>query len=499
MLRPMTRQVSTAIVGAGFGGIAAAAALKQQGQDDLVILERGHQVGGVWRANTYPGIACDVPSHLYSLSFAPNPRWTRRFSPGSEIQAYLENVVRRFDLGRHLRFGSDVERATFDDSGRWRLELGDGSEVEAEMLIAACGQLTRPEIPDIPGLGNFKGEIFHSAHWPEKPLDPKSRVAVLGTGASSIQFAPAIAPEVEQLTVFQRSAPWIVPKSDKPYAARTKDLYERAPWLQRAIRETWWAALEACVPVFTRRPTALATAVTVPFRAMSTVHRAVQLRGDRELMDATSPDYPLGCKRILLTSEWYPMLRRPNVDLVTTPIQEVVEDAVVTSDGVRRPADTIIFGTGFTATEFLAPMEVQGRDGIALGEAWKDGAEAYLGMTVPGFPNMFLLYGPNTNHGTGSALALLEAQAGYVVGASQLLASGAVDRLEVRQGVHDAFQGWLQERLRDSVWTSCSSWYVTESGRVTNNWPGTQTQYRRLTARCHPADYLTEAPTPAVV
>jgi cation diffusion facilitator CzcD-associated flavoprotein CzcO len=253
------------------------------------------------------------------------------------------------------------------------------------------------------------------------------------------------------------------------------------------------------VPVFTRRPGALAKAITVPFRALSAIQRAVQLRGDRRLIAATSPDYPLGCKRILLTSDWYPMLRRPNVELVTSPIREVVSDAIVTEDGMRRPIDTIIFGTGFTATEFLAPMEVRGRDGAALTDAWRDGAEAYLGITVPNFPNMFLLYGPNTNHGTGSALALLEAQAGYVADAVGLLASGAASRLEVRRQVHEAFRQELQERLGVSVWASCSSWYVTESGRVTNQWPGTQTEYRRRTARVDPADYLTEAPTPAAV
>ena len=499
MLSGMPRSVSTAIIGAGFGGIAAAAALKRQGQEDFVMLERGDRVGGVWRANTYPGIACDVPSHLYSLSFAPKADWTRRFSPGAEIQAYLEEVVRRLDLGRHLRFQSDVERATFDDSGRWRLELSGGEELEAEVLVTACGQLTRPAIPDISGLASFEGEMFHSAHWPDRSPESLGRVAVLGTGASAIQFVPAVAPRVEHLTVFQRSAPWVIPKSDKPYSARTKRLYKRAPWLQRAIRETWWAGMEGLVPVFTRRPGPLAKAITVPFRAMSALHRAIQLRGNRRLIAATEPDYPLGCKRILITSEWYPTLLRPNVELVTKGIREVVPDAVVTDDGVRHPVDTIIFGTGFTATQFLAPMEVRGRDGTSLNEVWRDGAEAYLGMAVPGFPNFFVLYGPNTNHGTGSALALLEAQAGYVGDAVRMLATGAANRLEVRQEVHDAFRHELDERLHDSVWATCSSWYVTESGRVTNNWPGTQTEYRRRTAHLNPADYLTEAPTPAVV
>jgi cation diffusion facilitator CzcD-associated flavoprotein CzcO len=489
----MPRTVSTAIVGAGFGGVAAAAALRRQGQSDIVILERGDRVGGVWRANTYPGIACDVPSNLYSLSFAPNPRWSRRFSPGEEIQEYLEDLVRRLDLERHLRLGADVVRAAFDeDRGRWRIELGDGDEVEAEVLVTACGQLTRPAIPDLPGMGDFEGEIFHSAHWPEGRMLDGARVAVIGTGASAIQFVPEIAPRVENMTIFQRSAPWIIPKNDKPYARSTKRLYAHVPILQRIAREILWAMLEGIVPVFTRRPGAVGAAISAQFRAISELQRSIQLRGDRRLMAATRPDYPVGCKRVLLSSDWYPALRRENVDLVTAPIREVVSDGVVTEGGTRHPVDTIVFGTGFTATEFLAPMEVRGRDGVTLAEAWRDGAEAYLGMTIPGFPNLFLLYGPNTNHGTGSALELIETQAGYVADAVRMLADAEAERLEVRRDVHEAFQRELGDRLRDSVWVACSSWYVTESGRVTNNWPGSQTEYRRRAGRLDPADYLLE-------
>jgi cation diffusion facilitator CzcD-associated flavoprotein CzcO len=496
----MPRQVSTAIVGAGFGGVAAAIELKRRGQDDVVILERGDRLGGVWRANTYPGIACDVPSHLYSLSCAPNARWTRRFSPGVEIQAYLEDVARRFDVARHVRLNADVVRASFDDgSGRWQVETADGERIEAEVLITACGQLTRPAIPDLPGLGEFRGEVFHSAHWPGDTMLEGRRVAVVGTGASAIQFVPAIAPHVAHMTVFQRSAPWVLPKSDKAYAPSTRRLYAHVPLLQRAIRKLWWALMESIVPAFTRRPTPVAKVVTAPLRAMSTLNRLVQLRGDRRLFAATTPDYSLGCKRVLITSEWFPTLLRDNVDLVTTPISEITSDAVVTADGARHQVDTIVFGTGFTATEFLAPMEVRGRDGLALTEAWRDGAEAYLGISVPGFPNMFMLYGPNTNHGTGSALHLIETQAAYAADAARMLGAGEAEQLEVRREVHDAFQRELAERLSDCVWADCSSWYVTESGRITNQWPGTQTEYRRRAARLDPADYVTAAPAEVAV
>jgi cation diffusion facilitator CzcD-associated flavoprotein CzcO len=491
----MSNRVSVAIVGGGFGGVAAAVELRRRGIDDFLILERGDRLGGVWRANTYPGAACDVPSHLYSLSFAPHHGWSRRFSPGEEIQAYLESVARRFGVFEKARFGCDVERAVFDEeAGRWRLEVAGGEEVDTEMLITACGQLTRPSIPDVPGLGRFKGTMFHSAHWDHDHDVTGRRVAVLGTGASAIQFVPAIAPKVERLTVFQRSAPWVLPKSDREYPERTKRLHARVPGLTRLWRRGWWAWMESLVPMFTRRPPRIARAMTAFYRTLSNLHRAAQLRGDRRLLAATRPNYAIGCKRVLITSEWYPTLRRENVDLVSEQIREVVSDGIVTADGRHHPVDTILFGTGFTATEFLAPMEVEGRDGHSLAKEWARGAEAYLGITVPGFPNMFLLYGPNTNHGTGSAIELIEAQARYAADAARLLAAGAAERLEVRREVHDAFARELRERLGSSVWATCSSWYVTAEGRVTNQWPGTQTEYRRRTRAVALGDYHVGAP-----
>jgi cation diffusion facilitator CzcD-associated flavoprotein CzcO len=491
----VARSVSVAIVGAGFGGIAAAVALKEQGVEDLVVLERGDRVGGVWRANTYPGLACDVPSHLYSFSFAPNPRWSRRYSPREDIQRYADDVARRFDVLRHVRFGQDVEHASFDDeAGRWRLVTAAGDEVEAEVLITACGQLQRAAIPDLPGLERFKGPMFHSAHWDHSEDLTGRRVAVIGTGASAIQFVPAIAPKVSHLTVFQRSAPWVMFKIDGAYSDATKRLYSRVPGLQRVWRRAWWLWMESLVPLFTRRPPLTARVMAPLYRGLAHLQRVVQLRGDRRLLAATRPDYAMGCKRVLITSNWYPTLRLPNVEVVTERVGEVEADAVVTTDGQRHPADAIVFGTGFTATEFLAPMEVFGRGGRRLADAWARGAEAYLGIAVPEFPNLFLLYGPNTNHGTGSAIELLESQAAYAADAVELLSRGAAERLEIRREVHDAFQDELRGRLDDSVWSRCSSWYVTADGRVTNNWPGTQREYRDRTRELALADYLTEAP-----
>jgi cation diffusion facilitator CzcD-associated flavoprotein CzcO len=490
----MPRSVSVAIVGAGFGGIAAAVALKRQGVEDLVVLERGDKVGGVWRANTYPGLACDVPSHLYSFSFAPNPSWSRRYSPREDIQRYAEDVARRFDVLRHVRFGQDVERASFDDeAGRWRLVTATGDELEAEVLITACGQLQRAAIPDLPGLARFKGPMFHSAHWDHSEDLTGRRVAVIGTGASAIQFVPAIAPEVSHVTVFQRSAPWVMFKLDGAYSEATKRLYARVPALQRVWRKAWWLWMESLVPLFTRRPPLRARVTTPLYRGLAHLQRIVQLRGDRRLLAATRPDYPMGCKRVLTTFNWYPTLRRPNVEVVTERVGEVEADAVVTTGGQRHPADAIVFGTGFTATEFLAPMEVLGRGGRRLADAWARGAEAYLGIAIPEFPNLFLLYGPNTNHGVGSAIELIECQAAYAAHAVELLSRGVAERLEVRREVHDAFQDELRGRLDESVWSSCSSWYVTADGRVTNNWPGTQREYQDRTRELALADYLTEA------
>jgi cation diffusion facilitator CzcD-associated flavoprotein CzcO len=489
----MARKVSVAIVGAGFGGVAAAVKLKQQGQDDIVILERGDRIGGVWRANVYPGIACDVPSHLYSLSFAPNPDWSKRFSPGSEIRAYLQGVADRFGVTPLIRFNSDVERATFDEeSGRWRLEVANGDDVEAEVLITACGQLTRAAIPELPGLDRFKRPMFHSAHWDET-FDPTGkRVAVIGSGASAIQFVPAIAPKVAHMTIFQRSAPWVLGKTDRDYPERVKRLHRRFPILPRMWRRGWQIWFEMLVPVFTRPDSFAGKLNKAVYGTLSQVNRFIQLRGDRRLWKATTPDTPVGCKRILITSDWYPTLLRDNVDLVPRGVAEVTEDGVIDSDGRAHSVDAIVFGTGFRTTEFLAPMEVRGRDGIGLNEdAWAHGGEAYLGITVAGFPNMFLLYGPNTNHGTGSAVEMLEMEADYAVRAIGLIADGTAQRLEVRRDAYERFVREMDERLAQSVWVRGSNWYVNEEGRVTNNWPGSQAEYRRRTKTVALSDYLT--------
>ncbi len=490
----MGRQVQTVIIGAGFGGIAAAHALRERGQQDFVILERGDRPGGVWRANRYPGVACDVASNLYSFSFAPNPGWSRRFSPGSEIQRYLCDVMRRFDLERHLRVDAEVSRATFDErAGRWRVELEGGDVLDAEVLITACGQLTRPVVPNLPGLDAFGGRWFHSAEWPEQLRVEGQRVAAIGTGASAIQFVPAIAPIAESVTIFQRSAPWVLPKPDAAYGRVTHWLCQHVPGVQRLARWLWQVQFEGLGPIFTRQPPLRARLIEAVFRRLLWLYRFVQLRGERSLMTATTPETPLGCKRVLLTSDWYPALRRGNVALSSSPIREVTNAGVVTEDGTHHDADILVFGTGFASTEFLAPMDVTGRDGWSIHDAWRDGAEAFLGITVHGFPNLFMLYGPNTNHGTGSIVDALEAQAEYVGQAVELLATDCAAQLEVRRDVQQSFNEELEERLRGTAWAGCTSWYVNDKGRITNNWPGSHDEYRQRTKKPDLAHYRTEA------
>jgi cation diffusion facilitator CzcD-associated flavoprotein CzcO len=482
------------IVGAGFGGVGLAIRLKQAGIDSLSILERGETVGGVWRDNTYPGLTCDVPSHLYSLSFEPKHDWSRRFPQREEIHAYLEGCVEHYGLGEHLRLGTEVAGADFDEgAGRWRIRTTDGEQIEADFLVSATGQLSRPSTPAIPGLADFEGPVFHSARWDHDVELTGKRVAVVGTGASSIQFVPEIAREAGELVIFQRSPNWVIAKPDRPYRRWQQRLFRRFPWIQAASRAWVWTRFEFFILAFNR------------FRPLGRIFEAGYLRriekevADPELRAKLVPDYPLGCKRVLISNDWFPTLERPDVALVTGPIAEVRPRAVVAADGEEHPADVLILGTGFTAQDFLAPMEIRGRGGRELNQAWRDGAEAYLGMTVAGFPNMFMLYGPNTNLGAGSIVYMLESQIEYVVEAVRALGRTRVAYMDVRADVQSEFNEVIQSRLADSVWTAgCTSWYRTESGKVTNNWPGFTYEYRRRTRRPDLGDYelATVAPSP---
>ncbi len=494
----MGSELSVVIVGAGFGGIAAAIAARSQGIEDITLLERADRVGGVWHHNTYPGIACDVPSHLYEFSFAPNPDWSRRYSPGAEIREYAERLARDHGVLDRVRLNAEVQRADFDAARPgWTVTLTDGTTLQADVLITAVGQLHEPAVPALPGIDSFAGHAFHSAQWDHDHDLAGRHVAVVGTGASAIQFVPRVAEQAAHTTVFQRSAPWVIPKLDAAFGERTKALYRRLP-LPRLYRRLYWSAFESIVPAFTRDPERRGRIISRVVSAQAHLQRTIQLRGDRRLMAKTKPTSEIGCKRMCLTSEWYPTLRRDDVELVTDAIVAVVPQGIVTADGTTHPVDTIIYGTGFRATELLAPMQLTGRDGVTLTEAWAGGAEAYLGMTIPAFPNLFLVYGPSTNHGTGSVLATHEAQMAYLRDALGLLARREAEVLEVRAEVHERFQAEMARRTAKTVWASgCSNWYVDANGRVTNNWPGFTAEYRDRVARLERADYHVRLPVPA--
>lgn len=479
-------EVTVAIVGAGAGGLALGALLDRAGVPDLVILEQGDGVGGTWRANTYPGAACDVPSRLYSLSIAPKPDWSRRFAPQREILAYLDRCADDFGLRDRIRLRSEVRRARFDPGGgRWTIETADGRTVRARVLVTAVGQLGRPKIPDLPGLDTFAGTTFHSARWNAGHDLSGRSVGVVGTGASAIQIVPAIAERTEGLAVFQRSPHWVIPRWDRAYTAAEKRLLAAVPPIERTLRAIAWARHEAQWVAFRTEDTWAAAAV----RALSrwAMRRAVS---DPALRAALIPEDQVGCKRVLLSDEWFRTVARDDVALVTSPIASVLPDGIRTEDGTTHRLDTLIFATGFRATELVAPIQVEGTR-TSLETAWHDGASAYLGMTVPEFPNFFLIYGPNTNLGHNSILFMLECQAHYVVQCVRRLLDRDLRALEVRPEVFERYDAEVQQALERSVWASgCRSWYKTESGRITTNWPWTTARYWWRTRRPEWTDFV---------
>ncbi|WP_040793692.1 flavin-containing monooxygenase [Nocardia paucivorans] len=475
---------SILVIGAGFGGIGVAIELRRHGFDDITILEKASDLGGVWRENTYPGAACDVPSPLYSYSFEPKPDWPQRYSGQAAIHDYLKGVARRHGLLERIEFGAEVTEAGFDEqTGRWEIRTADGATRTADVLISAVGQLSRPALPSIPGIETFPGPAFHSALWDHEVDLTGKRVVSIGTGASAIQYIPAIQPEVGHLTVFQRSAPWILPKFDTNYSPLQHKVFARIPGALSVERLGWWLVAEV----------SSLGLVDVPWiaKAVSRIC-ARHLRksvADPRLRAALTPDYPVACKRILFSSDYYPALTQPNVTVETTPIAEITPQGVRTTDGRLHEADVIVYGTGFKGTEFLWPMRVRGRGGRELADSWSEGAHAYYGMTVPEFPNLFMVYGPNTNLGVGSIIYMIESQARYIRQALRLLVEHPGRVLEVRADVEQEFNETLQQRLGRSVWNFCTSWYRNAAGRITNNWPGTVTSYRRRVRKLDPDDY----------
>jgi cation diffusion facilitator CzcD-associated flavoprotein CzcO len=472
-----------AIIGAGFSGVGMAIALRRAGITDITLFERATTIGGVWAHNTYPGAACDVPSYVYSFSFAQRRDWSRPCSPQAEVQGYLHEVAAAHGVLDDVVFGTEITRAEWDAGAcTWTLSTREGTALEVDILIPACGQLTRPQTPDIPGVERFAGPTFHSAEWDhDEPLAGR-RVAVIGTGASAIQFIPPLAEEAAHLDVYQRSAPYLLPRGNAPYPRPVRSLIEHVPGLQLVRREGGRVLLETLIAGMTVLPPLrwCVERFSLAFMAHQTP--------DRDLRAEVRPDYPLGCKRMLFSSHYLPALGRPNVDLVVDAIDHVTEDGVVTADGRLRPADVIVWGTGFE-TRFVAPMRIHGRDAQELTDVWGDAPQAHHGITVAGFPNMFLLYGPNTNLGVGSVVEMIEAQTGYVVDALRRLDSEGADSIEVDAAAQIRSNDRLQGRLQGSIWTRCSSWYRAADGRVTTNWPGFMREYARLVRRIRVDEY----------
>jgi cation diffusion facilitator CzcD-associated flavoprotein CzcO len=478
------RSTSIAVVGGGFGGVGAAVMLRRAGYEGVTVFERSERVGGVWNHNTYPGAACDVPSHLYEFSFEPNPRWSRRYAPQGEIQAYLEGVAQRHGVLDRIRTGTDVKRASWDEQrSKWVLETSAGLH-EADILVTACGQLSVPKMPSIPGIESFAGPAFHTAQWRHDVELAGKRVAVIGTGCSAVQAAPAIQPVVEHLDIYQRSPGWTIPKMDFAYSKRTQRLLERFPVLQRLDRTAIFAFMELGALGMTTQRWMLGAFRVLGRRQIS---HAI---ADEELRARVTPSDEIGCKRLILTDEWYPMLTRPNVDLVTDPIAEVTPGGVRLRDGTERPADVLVLATGFKTHGFVAPMEIVGSGGRSLAQEWANVPRAYLGMSVPRFPNMFLLYGPNTNGGTGSVIYVIEAAVNHVIAALGELEGARARQIEIRRQSAEDFDRELRAALAGSVWhTGCTNWYVDENGNDPNQWPWLFSNYRRRTARIQPGAY----------
>ncbi|QKG52525.1 flavin-containing monooxygenase [Hymenobacter sp. BRD67] len=488
----MQHSVDVAIIGAGFAGLTAAIRLQQRGNTSFVIFERAEEVGGTWRDNIYPGCGCDIPSPLYSFSFAPNPDWTRMYSGQPEILSYIKQTVSRFNLRPHIQFNAEIIRTEFaEETGRWTLTDRAGHQTTARVVLVAIGPLNRPALPQLPGLGTFAGKTFHSSQWDTDYDLQGKRVAVIGTGASAVQFVPQIAPLVSQLYVFQRTAPWILPRRDRAFSEKEKTWFRRLPLLQRVQRELIYWRNELFGLLFMGNKKLAAQANELAARHLA---RAIK---DPELRRKVTPNYQLGCKRVLISNNYYPSLTRPNVELVTEGIREVTPTGIVTHDGQARPVDAIIFGTGFVASEFMVDLHISGLGGRSLfGEWQQSSAEAYRGTTVSGYPNMLVLVGPNTGLAHNSIIHIMESQVNYVLDYLRNLdQAGAGAYLDVKPEAQRIHNEEVQRKLGTTVWASgCKSWYQTASGKNTTLLHTLTPAFRRSVKSVRLKDYVLRKP-----
>jgi cation diffusion facilitator CzcD-associated flavoprotein CzcO len=489
--------VRFAIVGSGFSGLGAAISLANAGYSgaDVLILERRDGVGGTWHDNSYPGCRCDVPSNLYSFSFAPNPSWTETFSAQPEIERYLQKTAREFGVLDRIAFNTALERAAWDaSSSRWQLTTSRGS-LTADFLISGAGPLSEPSVPDLPGASTFAGTSFHSAQWDHSVDLTGRRIAIIGTGASTIQFLPIVQRSAGHITLFQRTPPWVFPHRNRPTLAVERALYRLFPPLQRFSRfRIYWMSEFTLGTLLIRNS---------PFlKRMESIGRRILARQvkDPELRAKVTPDYTPGCKRLLQSNDYYPALQRPNVSVETEKIIELVPDGVVTADGVIHKVDTIIYGTGFLVTDNPVAGQIIGREGLSLAEHWAaTGMQAYCGTTIAGFPNFFMLAGPNTGIGHTSLVVMIEAQTAHVVGALAALSAAGASVVDVRPEVLDRWETEVQAKAAPTVWNSggCSSWYLDTEGRNSTLWPDYTFRFIRKTRTFNPADYILSGTAPS--
>ncbi|WP_420388695.1 flavin-containing monooxygenase [Marinobacter sp.] len=476
---------SVIIIGTGFGGLCMAIQLRNAGIETFTLLEKASGVGGTWRDNTYPGAACDVQSHLYSFSFEPKHDWSRKFGLQPEILGYMRHCVEKYGLAKHIQVNKEVASAVFNEAtNTWTVTTTDGESLVADVIVTATGQLNQPARPNIPGLDTFAGKTFHSARWDHSHDLSGKNVGVIGTGASAIQFVPEVAPKVKALSLFQRSAAWVLPKPDRPFYKWEQALFQKVPAWDRIYRFLIYWKNESRALAFTRFNSLLEI-----FAWQAKRFAKHQVR-DPEKFRHLIPDYKIGCKRILISNDWYSAVDQSHVELVTTGIERVVEEGVITTDGSLHRLDTIILGTGFAASEFLSPMDITGRNGVSLNQAWANGSEAYKGITVSGFPNLFMLYGPSTNLAHNSIVYMLESQVRYVLCCINILNATPGTAMDVKPDRLRAFSEGIQTKLKNSVWDSgCHSWYLDSDGKNTVNWPGFTFTYRKATREVNPDDY----------
>ena len=478
------QHVHMAILGTGFSGLGMAIRLKQRGQEDFVVIERASDIGGTWRDNTYPGCACDIPSHLYSFSFALNPHWSRTYSSQREIWDYLRNCAKRFGILPHIRWNSELLSASWNEDDQcWHITTTQG-QITADIFILGNGPLSEPSLPSIPGIERFEGTLFHSAQWDHNYDPTGKRVAVIGTGASAIQFVPQIQPQVDHLTLFLRTPPWILPRQDQPIPAWQRTMFRILPITQRFERTKiyWQRELTALGLVYR-------SSIMDKGTQLAQRHLLRQVP-DPELRAKLTPQYAMGCKRILLSDDFYPAISQSNVEVVTERIREVKAHSIVTRDDREHEVDTIICATGFHVTDSQLPQCVHGRDGRSLADSWHAGQHAYYGTTVSGFPNLFLLIGPNTGLGHNSMVYMIESQLTYILDCLRTMDRRKLRTVEVQPEIQEAFNTELQKRMQGTVWASgCVSWYLDASGRNTTLWPGFTFEFRRRTRHFDPQHY----------